>query len=111
MNDAQEAVRRQLDRDFQPRIDERPRGVPLEACASSLELRRWAESKGANVRRNGPLPNWLILAWNKAHPDRPYDKRAITHGSSTAYTHAGCRCATCRDAQHERYTSHKDGAK
>jgi len=35
------------------------------------ELRAWA---GDKVSPRGRLPWALILAWNKAHPDRPYQK-------------------------------------
>lgn len=66
---------------------------------SNAELRRWAMSKkaGASLSYVGGLPRFVILAWNRAHPERPYVASQAHHGMRKGYE-KGCKCDRCLDA-------------
>lgn len=67
--------------------------------ASAREVRDWANAKQpGTVRHTGHFPRFVILAWNRAHPDRPYVEGKGWHGSVTGYTAKGCRCEPCTEA-------------
>jgi hypothetical protein len=66
--------------------------------ASSHEVRRWAQAKGADVSNRGDLPKWVILAWNKANPDRPHRTGVLVHGLEATYVQFSCRCPECTHA-------------
>jgi hypothetical protein len=67
---------------------------------SSKELRTWAQSKraGAGVGDLGALPNCVVLAWNRAHPERPYVRSQSHHGTWNGYSTKSCRCERCLEA-------------
>jgi hypothetical protein len=63
------------------------------------ELRAWANDRQPGlIAAAGQLPRFLILAWNKAHPDRPYVPSQAHHGTPHGYSNKGCRCDRCLDA-------------
>ena len=64
---------------------------------NARELRDWANAKQPGiVQDKGHLPRFVILAWDKAHPDRPYVKAQAHHGTARGYGR-GCRCDRCLD--------------
>lgn len=38
--------------------------------AMRREIRDWASTKDASIKSSGTLPHYVIVAWNRAHPDR-----------------------------------------
>lgn len=76
---------------------------------STSEIRNWANSKRPGVIQDkGQLPRYLILAWNKAHPGRPYVAAQAHHGTTNGYAKYGCRCDRCREAYRLAYESKRD---
>lgn len=63
---------------------------------STTEVRAWAVAKRPDlVSGRGKLPRFVILAWNRAHPDRPYNAKEAYHGTEGGYISRGCRCDRC----------------
>jgi len=50
------------------------------------------------VIANGSLPKFVIIAWDRAHPDRPYVVSEAYHGTVSGYNSRHCRCDRCRAA-------------
>jgi hypothetical protein len=67
---------------------------------STAEIRAWARTKraGAALSPKGRLPQFVILGWNKAHPDRPYVASQSHHGTPQGYMRHRCRCDRCLEA-------------
>lgn len=67
---------------------------------NNIEIRRWAQQQpwGHKVSETGQLPKGVVVAWNRAHPDRPYVAREAHHGTTGGYENRGCRCRRCTDA-------------
>lgn len=73
---------------------------------SNPEVRAWGMARKPDMVPNrGRLPNFLIIAWNRAHPDRPYVATEAYHGTTSGYWNRGCRCERCTACavRYERY--------
>lgn len=40
--------------------------------ADRREVRDWASKKDASIKAQGTLPQYVIEAWNRSHPDRQF---------------------------------------
>lgn len=63
---------------------------------NNAEVRAWAIAKRPDlVSGRGRLPRFVILAWNREHPDRPYKASEAYHGTEGGYVSRNCRCDRC----------------
>ena len=65
------------------------------------EVRAWANERYYDVPVRGPLPQWIIEAWDKAHPKRKYVAEEAHHGTLGGYTLHRCRERCCIDRMNE----------
>jgi hypothetical protein len=83
-------------------------GQDMSRYPSARELREWAESRRPGViSSRGMLPRFLVIAWDRSHPGRPYRRSESHHGTHEGYC-SGCRCIQCGEAEHRYYIDRRD---
>ncbi len=93
-------------------MSDKNEGRDMSAYPSILEIRRWAQSRGAALGNRGGIPRHIMIAWDRVNPDRPFVKGEAYHGSPTGYNLHECRCQQClevgRAYHRERYYMTRD---
>lgn len=65
---------------------------------SNVEVHAWArEQPWGHKVSSRAISRQLILAWDRAHPDRPYVRSEAYHGTEGGYVNHNCRCDRCTD--------------